>query len=155
MEKIKQIDYSEWNNFWRPPRFSTPEDLENKINEYFGIWEWNPKPKCRHKKSYTALWVEIEIPSPTTTDLAIYLWFASRQSLYDYIKNKEFSYIIKKALLFIEREYEERLNFNSPTWAIFALKNMGWKDTQDINNNLSWELKTTSAVEELNNLLHK
>lgn len=149
-------DYSESNNFWRPPKFSTPEDLENKIDEYFWVWKYQEeKPKCRHKKMHTALWQEFEIPAPTTTDLALFLWFASRQSLYDYIKNQEYSYIIKRALLFIEREYEERLTWASPTWSIFALKNMGWKDTQEIDNKISWKLETTNAVDKLNNLLNK
>ena len=61
--------------------------------------------------------------------------FEDRQSIYDYIKrNDEFSCIIKRAKLFIENEYEVALRYNNVTGAIFALKNMGWKDRQEIDN---------------------
>jgi len=43
----------------------------------------------------------------------------------------EFPYIIRRARLFIEREYEERLWSTTPTWAIFALKNMWWRDKSE------------------------
>ena len=45
---------------------------------------------------------------------------------------KEFSYTIKRARLLIEILYEEQLQKGSPTGAIFALKNFGWKDRQEI-----------------------
>jgi hypothetical protein len=48
--------------------------------------------------------------------------------MYDYEKREEFSYTIKRARVFIENEYEFRLNSGNPTGAIFALKNLGWDD---------------------------
>ena len=106
---------------WRPPVFNTPEELQVKVNEYFEKWY--------RKKKINLNWEEIEVPDITTTDLALYLGFESRQSIYDYAKREKYSYIIKRALFFIEREYEEKLLFSQNTsWAIFALKNMWWKD---------------------------
>ena len=108
--------------FGRPVKYQTPEQLWEKVEQYF-LWGYNTR------KITTSDWDTIEIPIITMTDLAFFLWFDSRQSLYDYEKKwEDFSYIIKKARLLIEREYEERLQWNNPSGSIFALKNMGWKD---------------------------
>lgn len=70
---------------------------------------------------------------PTITGLAYHLGFESRQSIYDYIdEGNDFSYVIKRARLWIESEYEKKLAGTTPTGAIFWLKNAGWKDNQDI-----------------------
>ncbi len=66
--------------------------------------------------------------------------FETRQSFYDYEKRDGFSYIIKRARLFIEKEYEENLSIGNTTGAIFALKNMGWFDKQELQH--SGEIKT-------------
>lgn len=70
---------------------------------------------------------------PTWTGLAIHLGFESRQSLEDYKKKEGFSYPIKKALLKIENTYEKGIQGKNPAGAIFALKNFGWKDKQEID----------------------
>lgn len=122
---------------WRPPVFNTPEELQVKVNEYFDKWY--------RKKKINLNWEEKEVPAITTTDLALYLGFESRQSIYDYAKREKYSYIIKRALFFIEREYEEKLLFSQNTsWAIFALKNMWWKDQTAIENmNTNIDVTTT------------
>lgn len=96
-----------------PPKFKTPEELQDKIDEYLKY--------IKEEKSFT-----------TITGLALYLGFESRQSLYDYEKKEEYSYIIKRAKLFVELGYELSLREGSPTGAIFALKNMGWADKQEV-----------------------
>lgn len=80
----------------------------------------------------------------TWTGLAIHLGFESRQSLEDYKSKDGFSYPIKKALLRIERKYEEAM-MKQPAGAIFALKNFGWKDKQEIDQKTehSGEVKHT------------
>lgn len=141
------------NQFWRdadmdkigrPKMFSDPKDMLVLISEYFLSYESNgedaPNPVLGYK--------------PTVTGLALYLGFESRQSIYDYIHNhKEFTYILKKALLHIEMNYEQLLESKASTGAIFALKNMGWKDKieQDINSKqeIVWnEEKTYEADSE-------
>jgi hypothetical protein len=69
----------------------------------------------------------------------LWLGFESRQSFYDYEKEGEFSYTIKKARLRIEERYEQRLHGNSPAGAIFALKNFGWTDRQEIDHTTKGE----------------
>lgn len=123
----------------RPPIFETPEQIELKINEYFEYVKGEsreqeieyPQEKGNNKKTKERVWVRH--PEPLTiTGLALYLGFASRQSFYDYEKDGEFSYAIKRARLKIEQSYEYALHGTSPTGAIFALKNFGWKDKQEV-----------------------
>lgn len=93
----------------RPPKFSTPEELEAACIEYISN---NPN-------------------SMTITGLAMRLGFCDRQSLYDYEKRDEFSCTIKAARLAVENGYENALRSQSVAGAIFALKNMGWKDKHE------------------------
>jgi len=94
----------------RPRVYDTPEELQIAVDGYFA--------KIEEKKD-----------PATVTGLALHIGFESRQSIYDYEEDGQFSYIIKNARLRVECEYEKRLSTaQSPTGAIFALKNMGWKD---------------------------
>jgi hypothetical protein len=87
----------------------------------------------------------VEVANITLSDFAIYLGFNSRQSIYDYEAKevrvttkgndgkpketivKPFAYILGRARLFIEREYEELLR-ESPAAAMFVLGNIyKWK----------------------------
>jgi hypothetical protein len=95
----------------RPPIWDNPEEFEKEVDKYFS-----------------------ENQQPTWTGLANYLGFESRQSLQDYKDKPGFSYSIKKALLRIEEQYEGLAIYSkNPTGAIFALKNFGWKDKQEID----------------------
>ena len=104
----------------RPRVYDDPEELEKQADLYF----------------------EQEQGKPTVNGLALFLGFASKQSLYDYQENEKFSYPIKRALTMIEAAHEKNLYGTTVTGSIFALKNMGWKDKTeaDINQNmnLSW-----------------
>lgn len=93
----------------RPAMWTDPEAFEQKVDEYFSLEE-----------------------RPTWTGLAIHLGFESRQSLEDYKKKEGFAYPIKKALLRIENEYEKAVFSKNPAGPIFALKNFGWKDKQEV-----------------------
>lgn len=93
-------------------KFQTDEELRQKIEEFFKTEK-----------------------APTVTGLAYYLGFASRQSFYDYEKNERHSYTIKRARLFMESVYEKALSKGNCTGAIFALKNFGWSDKQEIEQN--------------------
>ena len=117
----------------RPARYSNPEQLSERIRDYFASLkgEWNPE---------AGRWV-VKPSHPTVTGLARYLGFKSRTSLQRY-KNKEpFSEPIKEALLAIEDSYEQLLFSNRPTGAIFALKNFGWN-----NNRQSDQARTRFSV---------
>lgn len=91
----------------RPPVFETVEAFAIKATKYFTS---TPKSK----------W--------TINGLVLYLGFSDRQSLYDYQKKEEFTGIVKHCRTMIEMAYEEKLSSKSVTGAIFALKNMGWRD---------------------------
>jgi hypothetical protein len=94
----------------RPATWDDPEKFEQAVDDYFD------NPDIIHS------W----------TGLAIHLGFESRQSLEDYKKKPGFSYPIKKALLKIEEKYENGLFGKNPAGSIFALKNFGWKDKQEV-----------------------
>lgn len=108
----------------RPREYKTAADLEARIEEYFE----------ENEDAYTI------------SGLALFLGFESRQSFYDYEKNGEFSYTIKSARLAIEEYYEKALINKNAGGAIFALKNFGWKDKTEVDNNHSGELKITRII---------
>jgi hypothetical protein len=113
----------------KPPKYTSQKQLQGKIDEYF-----NGGCKMRkiviNKKEY-------EVPNPTITGLCLFLGFCDRTSFYDMEKRPEFAYIIKRARMMIENEYEELLKTTTVTGAIFALKNMQWSDRQEIDQNIN------------------
>jgi hypothetical protein len=115
MPAPKGNKYAVGNNGGRPMLFSSPDELQKKINNYFK----NNKTK------------------KTISGLAYHLGFVSRSSFYDYQENEVFSNIIKKARLKIETIYEEKLHSGNATGIIFALKNMGWSDKQEIKQDVN------------------
>jgi len=111
----------------RPPIFTDPDELAKKIDLYID--------DCPNLKTcYTSEGIEYTKKVPTIAGLAFFLGFESRQSMYDYRKKENhFSYIIKRAMLFMENHYEMILQGKAPTGSIFALKNMGWKDKTEVD----------------------
>jgi len=92
--------------------FKTPEELQAVIDEYFN---GNNKP--------------------TLAGLAVALKI-DRQTLYNYKDRDDFHEIIMDATSRVEAVYEENMIYNRDTnvvGLVFALKNMGWSDRQDIN----------------------
>lgn len=70
---------------------------------------------------------------PLLTGLILGLGLSSRESLDEYGRRPEFSDSVKRAKLRIEMAYERNLpKSRTPAGIIFALKNFGWKDKQDI-----------------------
>lgn len=125
------------NNGGRPPFFEKPEDLQSAIQEYFekGI----DSRRVIIGKAPNQEVREIEVP--TITGLVYYIGFESRTAFYEYEKKDEFRYIIKRARLFIEKEYEEMLQVGNTVGAIFALKNMGWVDKQEVDQTNRGEME--------------
>lgn len=107
--------YALGNNGGRPAHYNTHEEFASAVVEYFDYCAKNNE-------------------KVTITALCLHIGFASRSTLDDYAKKSdEFSYIAKRAKLAVENSYETSGN----TIDIFALKNMGWKDRTEIDNNLS------------------
>lgn len=125
----------------RPALFDTPEQLDAKVIEYYNYIKGESKdvPKRKTNKDGSVeegveqIWIREPEP-PSITGLALFLGFESRQSLYDYEKNEQFSYSIKRAKLQVEKNYERYLLSQSATGAIFALKNFGWADKQEVDH---------------------
>ncbi len=121
----------------KPAAFDSAEELQAEIEKYFS------NPPC--KPFVTKEGDTIQLPFLSITGLCLELGFESRQSFYDYEKKEEFAYTIKKARMLIENEYEFQLQKGNTTGAIFALKNFGWKDKTEI------EQDVTSGGKPLNN----
>ena len=116
----------------QPRKYSTPEELAAAADEYFTHIKGLKISSVDTNGNISEKW-EREPEPATVTGLALYLGFESRQSIYDYEKSGEYSYIVKNARLRVECEYEKRLSANlPPAGAIFALKNMGWADRQEL-----------------------
>jgi hypothetical protein len=113
-----------------PPKYDSPEQLQRAIEDYFtnGVKVKIViigKGAAKH---------EVEVEVPTITGLVLHLGFADRSSFYDYEKKEQFAYTIKRARTFIELEYEEQLQAGNTIGAIFALKNFGWIDKQNLDH---------------------
>lgn len=112
------------NKVGRPRIYSNVNELNAKCDEYFD----SLKDESENSKP------------PTVAGLTLFLGFGHKSSLYDYRDNTEFSYPIKRALLKIEKYHEEGLSSKSPTGHIFALKNRGWSDTQNVDLKVNQEI---------------
>jgi hypothetical protein len=102
----------------RPPKFTELQEFQAKIDAYFAACDQTHDPY-------------------TVTGLALAL-DTTRETLLDYEKNNpnraKFSDTIKRAKLRVQNYAEKRLYSNSPTGPIFALKNFGWRDKQEVDH---------------------
>ena len=134
----------------RPPHYETPEALQAKVDEYFDTGV--------KKKTYIVGKGEnqqiVEIPIPTITGLVLYLGFCDRQSFYDYEKRDGFSYTIKNARTRIEQHYEELVQ-DGNSGAIFALKNFGWSDKQELEMSGNLATNNTHTLKNINDWYDK
>ena len=107
----------------RPPVNLTPEEVTEKAIAYF--------QQCIAEKR-----------KPAITGLALALGYMSRQSLIDAANARDgyLSDAINTAKALVELSYEEQLRTKLSLGAIFALKNFGWKDRQEIDLNRNGDL---------------
>lgn len=94
---------------------------------------------------------------PLWSGLAYYLGFSSRQSLLDYAKRPEFSYVVKRAHLRLEMDAEEQLSSGNTTAAIFRLKQFDWSDKSAVDHTSSDGTMATchSPIEVMAELLRR
>lgn len=123
----------------RPPKYTSVDEIQRAISDYFE----NPTTKQVIIGKGDSQQV-VDLPVLTITGLAYHLGFESRQSFYKYEDDPIFCYTIKRARLFIENDYEKQLQVGNTTGAIFALKNFGWTDKQDIEH--SGQIKITREI---------
>lgn len=110
----------------RPPLFSSPEEMETKIDQYF-----QDCPDYRQIATDNGV---VKIPTPTITGLALYLGFSDRHSLYDQERKPAFSHTIKKARARMVKVYEMATQSGQCAGAIFMLKNFGYTDKTEIEH---------------------
>ena len=128
----------------RPLKYKTAEEMQSGIDEYFELCQ----PKYATDAEGNVLKDNrgnpiIELNPPTLSGLSLHLGFADRQSMYDYQnRNDEFSCTIKRARTRCEQWVETNgLAGNTPpAMAIFALKNYGWSDKQEIEHSGKQEI---------------
>ena len=100
----------------RPPKFKDVEELEKAIEKYFK--ETNPE-------EYTISGLGLALNLTT-------------QSILNYEdKDDKFFATIKRAKQRIEQSWEIRLIKKGRSGDIFALKNFGWKDKQELDHGAS------------------
>lgn len=102
-------------NGGKPPLYDSPEELWDKITEYF---ESTKMPSGKYQ--------------PTIEGLTFYLGFATRKSLLDYAdKSEVYLNVVGRAKGFIKSCYEKQLYGFAWAGSAFALKNIGRGDWQD------------------------
>ena len=110
----------------RPLKFKNVEELDAKINEYF---ETTPEDEI------------------TITGLALAL-DCDRKTLINYQNKDEYFHTIKRAKTIVENAYEKSLRKNGRTGDIFALKNFGWQDKQEVEQVSSNRVVICNDLEE-------
>lgn len=110
----------------RPRKFKSPEELKESIEEYL-----NETP--RDEWTITGLALALDTSRKVLLDYEN----MEENDLYSDIEEDDrafFSNTIKKAKELIENSYEIDLKKSGRTGTIFALKNFGWKDSQQIDH---------------------
>ena len=119
----------------QPLLFKTKEDLQEKIDAYFNsCYTVNEEWVKECTRPLTISWLALDLET-------------SRQTLINYEQKEQFFDTIKKAKQRIESWTEEQLYRNTQvTGVIFNLKNnYDWKDKQEIDQTLKWELKVNNV----------
>lgn len=120
------------NPVGRPPKFSTVDQLQKAIDEYFDYCD-NRIQQIYSKKTGDV--IEVINPEPYTMAGLAYHMGIDRDTLINYSKRDKFIGAIKRARDKVHMDVERRLMEDAPTGAIFNLKNnFGWKDKSEIEN---------------------
>ena len=117
----------------RPRIIETPELFDEMVDAYI--------QECKDTEQVITL-----------TGLIIALGLSGRQALDNYGNYDGFVDSVKRAKLFIEHTYEQKLHGTSPTGAIFGLKNMGWKDkheVENVNHNFDYDVMSDAELERI------
>jgi len=113
----------------RPLKFNSPEELQEKIDRYFKI---TPDEKI------------------TITGLAVFL-NCDRETLTNYENRDNFFDIVKDARNKVAQSYEESLKKRGNAGDIFALKNFGWTDRTEIEQNIKGDISLSQILTEAQN----
>ena len=113
-EKHRGRETQAMKKIGRPRILQSPEQLDALVDEYVRQCRDNDEPL-------------------TLTGLILHVGLSSRSALDNYESRPGFLDSVKRAKLLIENGYEVDLRkTGNPAGSIFALKNMGWSDRQEV-----------------------
>lgn len=117
----------------RPPKFTSVEEMQAKIDEYFATCKGHPMVDDEGKPVLDKFGrpIILDAHPPTITGLALALGFASRQGLLTYQGKKAYCDTITRAKTICEKYAEERLfDRDGSNGAKFSLQNNfnGWRE---------------------------
>jgi hypothetical protein len=106
--------------------FNSEDEAQELLNSYFGN---TPKEE----------W--------TITGVCLYCGM-HKDTFYEYCKRDDYKDIFNRARLMVENSYELSLRKNGRAGDIFALKNFGWSDKQEVENlNVNVDISEADADE--------
>lgn len=108
----------------RPLKIESPEQMKQILNEYFETTEEN-------KITLTGICLALNL---------------DKSNFYEYEKREGYEEIVKRARMIVENSYEISLRENGRTGDIFALKNFGWTDKQEIDNNTQGKVTIINSL---------
>ena len=108
----------------RPLKIETPEQMEKILNEYFETTDEN-------KITLTGICLALNL---------------DKSNFYEYEKREGYENIVKRARMIVENSYEISLRENGRTGDIFALKNFGWTDKQEIESNAQGKVTIINSL---------
>ena len=108
----------------RPLKIESPEQMKQILNEYFETTEEN-------KITLTGICLALNL---------------DKSNFYEYEKREGYEEIVKRARMIVENSYEISLRENGRTGDIFALKNFGWTDKQEVENNTQGKVTIINSL---------
>ncbi len=132
----------EKNKVGAPPMYTTVEEMQVKIEQYFKDCEGRILKDADGQTVYDKYGYPLVVDRKplTITGLALALGFNSRQALLNYQAKAEFNDTILRAKARVEQYAEERLfDKDGANGAKFSLANNfeGWKEKREIDANIS------------------
>jgi hypothetical protein len=126
--KFKEYFKYRLTNLSSAPMYSTPDDLQLMIDDYFDTVA--PETIDINKGGKT-----ITIKPYTLTGLIMHIGYNNKTDFYDLQNEPTYARVVKQARTRIEQHYEKLLQSGLSAGPIFALKNMTWTDktVTDIN----------------------
>lgn len=108
----------------RPLKIESPEQMEKILNEYF-------ETTAENKITLTGICLALDL---------------DKNNFYEYEKREGYEKIVKRARMIVENSYEMSLRENGRTGDIFALKNFGWKDKQEIEQSTQGKITIINSL---------
>lgn len=136
----------------RPPRYKSPEEMQEKIDAYFKECEGRValddegNPLCNKNGEP----IIIGAKPPTVTGLALALGFNTRMALLNYQAKPDFVATVTRAKSYIEAYAEGRLfDREGVQGAKFSLANnfKGWAEKQELKQDVDAQIKVELSKE--------